>query len=625
MPLHRRGTSKTYERLEDLLREAGYKETRVFTPEGERGESGSSGEHGVRPNADHGSVRGGVGAVVGFLAGLIPGAPSVSRSSSVQRADASKERQNVDEPIPSSSLHTYSPPVSPLTLRQTQKQKQKTAVSSESHSPTGMTSSIESLEPTPQAKRRPPTHYAPHQEQQRPSHQLVHRVSDQYSHASQRNRGSRTSLHQQVLSPPASPKYIAQPRPSRAGAYLRHMASAPNMPKRPSSTPVHPPPRRQTLISDSDTDDAVKFNENELEEPPLPRTWLESVARAVLFGGMGAYVGGPAGPPTVVDPASFTPHARALRPTRSSLSQVSLQQGGDPRSRTPRSGLSNRTNTHRFSPNDLLAPPELFTRIERGRAGKSAGEVTRTRVVCRSAPASRANSRVRGGSRDGSREKRARPWKERKGKDSGERRLPSLASTQAEGDAWTRGRDRVATSGGGNRYLSGWGVEPDSEDDGDAEDRQSSSEDDEELDLARILVPPKRQNSIKSLRKHLAANEDTGSSAAANLMKAAVGLRSGREMTTGSARARRSESTRQRIREDNWDGGEAEEWGGGWVKKDMRRRSSEDDDDDETYAGFLATGRGGGVRGSGLGSGRSATGRSRLGLPRPWGLIGGGS
>lgn len=38
VPLHRRGTSKTYECLEDLLREAGYKETRVFTPETERAE-----------------------------------------------------------------------------------------------------------------------------------------------------------------------------------------------------------------------------------------------------------------------------------------------------------------------------------------------------------------------------------------------------------------------------------------------------------------------------------------------------------------------------------------------------------------------------------------------------------
>ena len=31
IPLHRRETSKTYEWLQDLLKEAGYKETRVFT------------------------------------------------------------------------------------------------------------------------------------------------------------------------------------------------------------------------------------------------------------------------------------------------------------------------------------------------------------------------------------------------------------------------------------------------------------------------------------------------------------------------------------------------------------------------------------------------------------------
>lgn len=39
VPLHRRGTSQTLECFEDLLREAGYKETRVFTPESERAEA----------------------------------------------------------------------------------------------------------------------------------------------------------------------------------------------------------------------------------------------------------------------------------------------------------------------------------------------------------------------------------------------------------------------------------------------------------------------------------------------------------------------------------------------------------------------------------------------------------
>ena len=36
VPLHRRGTSRTLEAMEDLLRENGYKETRILTPEAER-------------------------------------------------------------------------------------------------------------------------------------------------------------------------------------------------------------------------------------------------------------------------------------------------------------------------------------------------------------------------------------------------------------------------------------------------------------------------------------------------------------------------------------------------------------------------------------------------------------
>ncbi|KAN0105195.1 hypothetical protein V8E52_011268 [Russula decolorans] len=51
IPLHHRGTLKTYEHLEDLLKEAGYKETHIFTPEN------------------------GVDTVVGVLAGLVLGQP----------------------------------------------------------------------------------------------------------------------------------------------------------------------------------------------------------------------------------------------------------------------------------------------------------------------------------------------------------------------------------------------------------------------------------------------------------------------------------------------------------------------------------------------------------------------
>lgn len=71
VPLHRRGTSKTYERLEDLLQEAGYKETRIFTPETERLCEYERGQ-GERRQMN-GRVRSGMDTVVGFLAGLVMG------------------------------------------------------------------------------------------------------------------------------------------------------------------------------------------------------------------------------------------------------------------------------------------------------------------------------------------------------------------------------------------------------------------------------------------------------------------------------------------------------------------------------------------------------------------------
>lgn len=71
VPLHRRGTSNTYERLEDLLRDAGYKETRVFTPETER----HRGHERIPEEArqSDGKLRNGVDAVVGLLSGLVLG------------------------------------------------------------------------------------------------------------------------------------------------------------------------------------------------------------------------------------------------------------------------------------------------------------------------------------------------------------------------------------------------------------------------------------------------------------------------------------------------------------------------------------------------------------------------
>lgn len=71
VPLHRRGTSNTYERLEDLLKEAGYKETRIFTPETDRNR-----EHervrGEGRQSD-GKLKNGVDTMFGYLAGLVLG------------------------------------------------------------------------------------------------------------------------------------------------------------------------------------------------------------------------------------------------------------------------------------------------------------------------------------------------------------------------------------------------------------------------------------------------------------------------------------------------------------------------------------------------------------------------
>ncbi|THH03553.1 hypothetical protein EW145_g6175 [Phellinidium pouzarii] len=74
VPLHRRGKSKTYERLEDLLREAGFKETRIFTPEAERIEAEAEERIKREVNATN-TVNGKSSratGLAGLLAGFVP-------------------------------------------------------------------------------------------------------------------------------------------------------------------------------------------------------------------------------------------------------------------------------------------------------------------------------------------------------------------------------------------------------------------------------------------------------------------------------------------------------------------------------------------------------------------------
>ena len=427
------------------------------------------------------------------------------------------------------------------------------------------------------------------------------------------------------------------------------------MPQRPSSSPVHLHPhhrrRKIPVPTDSDTEStavpqrrAPDENRTSTPDPPLPPTWLETVARAVLFGGVGAYIGGPSSPPNAIittGPTSASASAsplsgvspfgkdqRTLRSTRSSISQVTVVQR-----HLSRPGLADRTNAsdvgrRKQGGEGGLAPPELFVRLERGRAVMSMGEVTHTRVVCRSAPVSRASSpggeegkerkKGQGHKRERGREQ-ARGRTKKGGRHEDKDRMPSLANTNVEGDAWDRDKDKNRERGKGversgkNRYLTGWGADVQSS------EESSSEEEEGELDLARMLVPPKRQNSIKSLRKHLCAVVHEG-----RLSGGLMGQRARkRGVSVGNAPAAVGRENRKRNQEGgDWVGNEDEEWGRGWVRRGMRRVDSVDDDDEVSYAvGLLSGGR---DERKLFGSGRSTGGKTRSGLPGPWAFIGGG-
>ena len=594
----------------------------MFTPEMERSRSVDTGENRL-------SVRDGMDAVVGFFAGLLPGAMT-SKTSLVPPPETGNSGP---------TQFTTSPQdYSPLANRALQRQIGGEYDLAEPPTPPTMTSSLESLgEPISRLSRHhysrvnnsgstvnlhaPQTYHS-----QRPP--LLHRNSSQFSHTSQQmqRQSPRSSLHHQAL------QHVASPRPSRPSNYVRHTASVSAM-SRPNSTPVHTS-RPAIFVSDSDSSSThtlhVKHDSDDSNLPPLPPSWLESVARAVLFGGTGAYIGGPSSFVSHESFASRSSSAKAhvLRSTRSSLSQVSSRRSKHYRQpMNRRSGLSDQTNSPIASTSGrsvFLGPPSLFSQIERGRSRRSEGEVSRTRVVCRSAPGSRSGSVTRSGGNDDRKERWKKKDNLRKKEEKG--RLPSLARTQAEGDVWDRERNEGRTRGGSNnanRYLSGWGADAYSEAGSSA---SSGEEEDEELDLARILVPPKRQNSIRSLRRHLASEAGHGPSAHASLKSCAArpgstaGRRAGREMyvPVGGNNGRDGSGRRiilqRRQTDEDWDGASPEEWGGGWVRRGAGNRESEDDDMD-SFVGIF-----GESRTSLVGASKSASGRNRLGIR---GIMGG--
>ena len=483
IPLHRRGTSNTYERLEDLLREAGYKDTRVFTPETERAEIEAE-ERKAREleRAQEGSARAGVGAVVGYLAGLV----SRTSSSQIPEEEAGKRKSPIHQ--------EYSPPPSPLARKSCSKSKhnKESSIPSPPSTLQNLTpgSSFESL---PRSPFHSPSHIS-YSTQRRNRHTPSPNATPRAMHQESYPHPSRLRPQPYSMSN-RSPQTYSEA--SRARQYLRHIASTPNFQQVPSKKPrgkipspwqssrYHPKGRqspRTVLLDDSDTESEL-FGQRgigdgeETSEQSLPRSWLENVARAVLFGGAGSYIGGPSG--------AASSHSRSPR------SQL----------RTNPSVLSDRTNKTTTSGDNLVrAPPLLLSQIASAQRRPSESRVSRARVECHSAPASRSSSRVRGSrsnlhadvksevdrgrkGRDGTvrgKEEGRRTKRNRKGKGKVHDEMPCLARTKIQNDDWSRA-------------------------DEDAESIFVSSDDDEdgELNLARLLIPPKRQQSIRSLRRHL--------------------------------------------------------------------------------------------------------------------------
>jgi len=206
--------------------------------------------------------------------------------------------------------------------------------------------------------------------------------------------------------------------------------------------------------------------------PPMPAKWLDAVTKAVLGSSeSGTRVGGP-------------PNARASGSRR-----------------TGRTSGRNRI--------DGLIPPHTMTSyLQRGQTAPNA--VTTVRVTCRSAPASRSSSRI--GDRtpfpfnisintklQQQQQQQSKRKLPRKSKGDRMDCVPSLANIKLENDAWSMqwvDGKRVSTVSTGSDY----------EDD---EEDEDDEEEEDEIDLARLLVPPKRQHSIRSLRRHLHRSDST--------------------------------------------------------------------------------------------------------------------
>ena len=467
VPLHRRGTSKTYEHLEDLLREAGYKETRIFTPDS--GDRARDNDQDVDPS----SKKQGVGAaVVGFLTGLVTGG-----NNSLTRTGSTHQGPPDDAGLCISSM--------PQTL---------------------------SIDATPKASNS----------------NLKHAFHDHPSTSPQQS--------------PCVPGTLLQ-HPSRAGIHLRHMASTPSIP--------HACPHFQR-------NSGVYDDPLESTDRPSIRNWLDNVARAIISGV--AATGITPNPShhhqrTLRATRSSLSQATLVHsnPRRSGLSDKTNTISAEPpalftqlqKGRAPCSqGLLKAQVVCRSAPASRASSAVRGSNVG-GRCGAGTRQLSKRHLKEEFESERPARGRQHHSKRDTFTPKETKQKKKKA--DAGKPRVPSLARTRIEGDGWHTLRSRAPAppppqmtptryfssdsetsrffsssslhdrrydaNGLGSRYASATraylrdssstsGPAHDVSTDSDSDD-SDDSDDEGELTLARMLVPPKRQHSIRSLRKHL--------------------------------------------------------------------------------------------------------------------------
>lgn len=532
------------------MKEAGYKETRVFTPETDRFDNEGSGKKG-KGREDTSKTRGGVGAVVGFLTGLV-----TTGQGQVHEGKDGEGSEDDDDVMPTptqTSAKERLPPLtgSPITRKLTLSSPLRQSFPSSNSQETirrPVSTIARSPSPTPA-----PSGYSS-AASSRPSSRVGHRTVPAHSNSFHHNHHSHyhpipkhqfsfsqlsndVPHHNPVRPQPSLPSHMqTYTQASAARNYLRHMASTPNIPRR-KLTPQHSTAAFTHAQRSQRNSDPGFESDAELDgRPPMPPSWLEVVARAIL-GAPGSHIGGPSG-------ASGGGGGAGLERSRSSVSTKSAPARHGPRGARslPQSqnvsAAPSRSNTLRGrrttrAPQDITnsnvdgtaSRPGLTTRPSLlmancvnpmgAKATSSVGMVVKTNVVCRSAPVSREGSRVRvdrdvsarrglgnetgtvrgkgGGSKGrslllGSRKAGGGRKGSRKGKDT----LPSLSTRVEDYDFDVWGRPQHPSF--------------------DLDDDYSADEESEEgeLDLARLLVDPKRQHSIQSLRKHLDRDQRAG-------------------------------------------------------------------------------------------------------------------